>query len=35
MAFEVEPADDEAVPDIGAAGAAGRSTSEGHDDTGW
>lgn len=35
MAFEVEPGDDEAVPDIGAAGAAGRSSSEGREDTGW
>lgn len=34
MAFEVE-ADDEAVPDIGAAGAAGRSTSEGREELGW
>lgn len=35
MAFEVEPADDEALPDIGSAGAAGRSTSEGREDLGW
>ena len=35
MAFEVEPADDEGVPDIGSAGDAGRSTSEGREDLGW
>jgi hypothetical protein len=35
MAFEVEPDDDEAVPDIGEAGAAGRSTSEGREEITW
>lgn len=35
MAFEVEPDDDEVAPDIGHAGAAGRSTSEGREDLGW
>ncbi|MCM3778138.1 hypothetical protein [Microbacterium hydrocarbonoxydans] len=35
MAFEVEQDDDEALPDIGSAGAAGRSTSEGREELGW
>jgi len=35
MAFEVEADDDESVPDMGSAGAAGRSTSEGREELGW
>lgn len=35
MAFEVEPDDDEIVPDIGAAGAAGTSASDGREELSW
>lgn len=35
MAFQVEPDDEQAAPDLGAAGAAGRSSSDGREELGW
>ncbi|WP_314093754.1 hypothetical protein, partial [Microbacterium foliorum] len=35
LAFEVEPDDDQIAPDLGAAGAAGRSASDGREELGW
>lgn len=35
LAFEVEPDDDQIIPDLGAAGSAGRSASDGREELGW
>lgn len=35
MAFQVEPDDDDITPDLGAAGAAGRSSSDGREELTW
>lgn len=35
LAFEVEPDDDQIAPDLGAAGSAGRSASDGREELGW
>ncbi|MDT0156134.1 hypothetical protein Q9R19_00675 [Microbacterium sp. ARD32] len=35
VAFEVDPEDDDVTPDLGAAGAAGSSTSDGREELGW
>jgi len=35
LAFEVDPEDDGTTPDLGAAGAAGSSASDGREDLGW
>lgn len=35
LAFEVEPDDDQIIPDLGSAGSAGRSASDGREELGW